>query len=87
MYWDKAAMKWRAQCKGTYLGLHTTEEAAARAYNVAAERLEHPVIDVPPAGVGTAGAGASAGASGRATPKRAAPTTLATPATSKKMKL
>jgi len=31
--WDKERNKWRAQCKGKYLGLHTTEEAAAHAYN------------------------------------------------------
>jgi hypothetical protein len=32
-YWDKKKSKWWAQCKGTHLGYHTTEEAAARAYN------------------------------------------------------
>jgi len=31
--WDKERNKWRAQCKGKFLGLHTTEEDAARAYS------------------------------------------------------
>ena len=31
--WDKHTNKWKTQCKGKHLGLHTTEEAAARAYN------------------------------------------------------
>jgi len=29
--WDQAREKWKAQCKGTYLGYHATEEAAAQA--------------------------------------------------------
>jgi hypothetical protein len=31
--WDKNLLKWRVQCKGKHLGLHATEEAAARAYS------------------------------------------------------
>jgi hypothetical protein len=31
--WDKPGLKWRADCKGNYRGLHTTEEAAVRAYS------------------------------------------------------
>jgi hypothetical protein len=29
--WDKSMLKWRAECKGTRLGYHATEEDAARA--------------------------------------------------------
>ena len=32
VFWDKRLGKWKAACKGTYLGNHATEEAAARAY-------------------------------------------------------
>ena len=31
--WNKSAGKWTAQCKGTHLGYHATEEAAARAHD------------------------------------------------------
>jgi len=31
--WNIRENKWKAQCKGTYLGLHTTEADAVRAYN------------------------------------------------------
>jgi len=31
--WDKSSGKWSARCKGTYLGLHATEEAAAQAFD------------------------------------------------------
>ena len=49
--WDKRAGKWKAQCKGTNLGLHATEEAAARAYNIEAECLGLFDLNViPPAG-------------------------------------
>ena len=30
---DKATSKWKATCEGNYLSVHTTEEAAARAYS------------------------------------------------------
>jgi len=30
--WHKGSKKWEAKCKGKYLGLHATEEAAAQAY-------------------------------------------------------
>jgi len=33
VFWIKSAGKWRAEYKGTYLGYHTTEEAAAQAYD------------------------------------------------------
>jgi hypothetical protein len=100
--WYKMENKWRAKCTGKYLGLYTTEEAAAQAYNVEAGRVGRPLNVIPPAGaVGTGvglGAGGGAGPK-RATPKtpappaaskktkRAAPTTSAAPAASKKMKL
>jgi hypothetical protein len=37
--WYKRQKKWMAKCKGKYLGNHATEQAAALAYNVEAERL------------------------------------------------
>ena len=49
--WVKSRGKWRADCKGKGLGYHATEEAAARAYNIEAERIG--LVDVhifPPAG-------------------------------------
>jgi hypothetical protein len=33
VYWNTHINKWQAQCKGKYLGRHTTEEGAARAYS------------------------------------------------------
>jgi len=75
--WAKIKNKWEAKCKERYLGHHTTQEAAARAYNVEAERVGRPLNVIPP--VGAAGSGAGGGA----TPKRAAPMTPAAPATSK----
>lgn len=36
VYWHKGAQKWMAMIKARYLGLHLTEEAAARAYDEAA---------------------------------------------------
>jgi len=59
--------------------------AAARAYNVEAGRVGRHLNVIPPAGA--AGAGAGVGAGGDAGPKRAAPTTLATFFSSKKMRL
>jgi hypothetical protein len=73
VHWAKAAKKWQATCKGAYLGLHTTEEGAARAYNVEAERLGRPLNGIPPAGA--AGAGTDLGPRSGAGPKRAAPQT------------
>ena len=85
--WVKNANKWKVTCTSTYLGLHTTEEAAARAYNVEAERVGRPLNVIPAAGAAGAGVEpkrAGAGAGGGAGPKRAAPKTPAAPATSKK---
>jgi hypothetical protein len=48
--WDKSRGKWAAWCKGKRLGHHATEEAAARAYNIEAERLGLPLNVIPPAG-------------------------------------
>jgi len=57
--WDRN--KWVAKCKGTRLGRHTTEEAAAQAYNVEAERVGRPLNVIPPAGAAGAGAGPGTG--------------------------
>ena len=94
--WNTHSSNWQAKCKGTYLGLHATENAAARAYNVEAERLGIALNIVPPAGAaGDGGDGAGAGpkhAGGAGTGagtgrKRAAPKPSAAPAPSKKPKL
>ena len=79
VHWDTSKNKWKAQCKGTYLGRHATEAAAAQAYNVEAERLGIALNVLPPtteaacsgAGPGAA-ARARAGAGGGVGPKRAA---------------
>jgi len=86
--WDKNADKWRATCKGTYLGLHTSEKSAVRAYNVEVKRVGRHLNVIPPAGAAgaSASAGTSVGAGGSAGPKRTAPKTPATPATTKKTK-
>ena len=77
----KASGKWRAQCKGTYQGLHSTEEAAALAFNEA-ERILHVIRPA-----GAARAGSRRGVGGGAGSKRAATPTSATRVTSKKTKL
>jgi hypothetical protein len=95
VHWNQPNSKWKAQCKGTYLGYHTTENAAARAYNIEAERRGLDLNVIPPtgaAGAGAAGAGPGAGVGSGAKRagaglKRAAPMTSATPALSKNMKL
>ena len=88
--WDKARSKWTADCKGKRLTRHATEEAAAQAYNVEAERRGLPLNVISPAGAAgasaSAGAGAGPGAGGGANSKRAASKTPAAPATSKKPK-
>jgi len=49
--WHKSSGKWQAVCKKTHVGLHATEEAAARAYNKEAERIGCVDLNViPPAG-------------------------------------
>jgi hypothetical protein len=48
--WVKGRGNWEAQCKRMSLGRHATEEAAARAYNIEAERLGLPLNVIPPAG-------------------------------------
>jgi len=91
VFWDKSKNKWQANCKGKYLGRHITEEAAARAYNIEAERVGRPLNNVIPpvravgAGPGV-GPGTGSGAGSDASPKRAVFQTPATPATSKKVK-
>ena len=86
---------------GTYLGVHTSENAAARAYNVEAERVRRPLNVIPPAGAAGAGPGAGtapkrvgagtapkrAGVGAGAGLKRTAPNSSAAPSPSKKMKL
>jgi len=48
--WQKSTKKWVAVCKSKYLGSHATEEAAARAYNIEAERIGRVDLTViPPA--------------------------------------
>ena len=37
--WDKHRGKWKASCSRKHFGYHATEEAAARAYNVEAQRI------------------------------------------------
>ena len=46
--WDKGKGRWRAVCKGRFLGCHATHEAAARAYNIEAERIELGDLNVIP---------------------------------------
>ena len=49
--WHQGRGKWQAKCKGTWLGYHATEEAAARAYNIEARRVGITTLnDIPPAG-------------------------------------
>ena len=87
--WNKREHEWEARCKGKYLGCHTTEEAAARAYSVEAERVGRPLNVILPAEAAAAGAGpkhVSPGAGGGAGSKRAAPKTPDAPATNKKTK-
>ena len=88
--WDKDRSKWAAKCKGKRLGRFTTEESAARAYNVEAQRLGLALNIIKPVeGVGAvtvAGACTGPSAGGGASPKRAAPKTLAAPTTNKKTK-
>jgi len=48
--WYKSSGKWVAICKGKRLGYHVTEEVAAQAYNIEAERLGLPLNVIPPAG-------------------------------------
>jgi len=48
--WDKGKGKWGARYKETWLGYHATEEAAARAYNIEAQRVGITTLnDIPPA--------------------------------------
>jgi hypothetical protein len=84
--WDKHRNKWQAECKRKYLGLHTMEEDAAKAYNAEAARLGVALNVIPPAGAAGLGAGAGAGAGGGAAPKRAPPKTPAAHPTTKKTK-
>jgi hypothetical protein len=47
--WHKHRGKWWAKCKGKSLGYHATEEAAAQAYNIEAQRIGITVRnDIPP---------------------------------------
>ena len=89
--WIKNKSKWKTTYKGAHLGYHTTEKAAAQAYNVEAERLGRPLNVIPPTGAAGAGAGpkhagTGAGAGGGAGPKRVGPKTSAAPAPTEKTK-
>jgi hypothetical protein len=84
--WNKACSKWKTQCDGKYLGLHTTEKAAALAYNVEAKRVGRPLNVIPPTRAAGAGAGACAGSGVGAGLSRDALKTPATPATNAKTK-
>jgi hypothetical protein len=53
--WAKNVNKWRAQCRGRNMGCHATEEGAARAYNVEAERLGIALNVISPAASACAG--------------------------------
>jgi len=93
--WHKGSGKWRAVCKNKHLGQHVTEEGAAQAYNIEAERLGLPLNVIPLAGdahpdVGSHTAAPAAAlavprpaahAHAGAAPKRAASTSLASPHT------
>jgi len=81
--WDKHNNKWKARCKGTFLGLYTTEEAAAHAHNVKAESLDVALNVIPPTGTS---AGAGPGASSNVGHKRVLSKTPAAPATNTKEK-
>ena len=49
--WVNSRGKWKATCKHVYLGYYATDEAAARAYNIEAERIGRVDLNViPPAG-------------------------------------
>jgi hypothetical protein len=84
--WNKKDKKWKVRCKGKYLGMHTTEQAAAQAYNVQAERIGVALNAIPPGRATGASADAGAGARGGAGPKPAAPETRAAHVTDKKTK-
>jgi len=85
--WDKASRKWRVQCNRAWVGTYATEEAAAQAYNVAAERIgrvDLNVIVIPPAGnadgTGSGGNTAAAPAAPAAPAVPVAPVAPAAPA-------
>ena len=80
--WHRPRGKWRVICQQKHLGVFTTEDSAARAYNVEAERRGLTLNIIPP--VGEAGAGPGKG--GSAGPKGDAATTPGTLSTSKKTK-
>ena len=85
--WTTSKNKWVAQCKGKYLGLHTTEEAAARAYNVEAERRGLTLNVIPPVRrAADAGTSQGAGVGSGADPMYATLKTPASPAANKKTK-
>ena len=74
MSWDKHAGRWKAICKGrTIGGCHATEEAAAQAYNIEAERLGLPLNVIPPAGDAVDGSNTVAPAAALARPRLDAP--------------
>ena len=86
--WNRSKGKWQAHCQTRCLGSHSTEEAAAQAYNDEAKRVGRPLNVIPPAGAaGTdAGAGAVVCAGGGAAPRRVALMAPVTAATTKNMK-
>ena len=66
--WHKHSGKWWAKCGAKSLGYHATEEGAARAYNLEAERTLNPKPGwlgynvIPPAGAADSGSGGNTAA-------------------------
>jgi hypothetical protein len=84
--WVKVNNKWKATCKGNYLGCHIAQKDAAQAYNVEVARRGLPLNVILSVGAAGASDGActGAGASADAGNKRATPETPAATATNEK---